>query len=117
MLQCTIATGRPVGVVTMSISRCTPRGLSVTIIAKSEVPALTLPVRTRTAFVAAMPVPASPSQGASGMPGLSVPLGSRKAAPTAVSVPPHSPATSTFGRMARRSTPVRALNFWIMPSS
>ena len=56
----------------------------MTIIAKSEVPAETLPVLTRTELVAAMPVPASPSQGAKGMPGSSVPVGSRKRAPASV---------------------------------
>ena len=117
LLQCTIATGRPSGVVTMSISRWTPRGLSVTIIAKSEVPALTLPVLTRTEFVATMPVPASPSQGATGMPGRSAPVGSRKSAPASVSLPALAPAGSTFGRIARRSMPLRALNFCTMPSS
>lgn len=39
------------------------------------VPALTLPVRGATLFVATMPVPASPSGGQNGMPGCSVPVG------------------------------------------
>ena len=44
-----------------------------------EVPALTLPVLARTLFVAAMPVPASPSGGQSGQPGSRSPSGSRRA--------------------------------------
>ena len=57
LLQCTIATGLPAGVVTMSISICTfESAFSSTIIAKIDVPAETLPVRTRTLFVAAMTI-------------------------------------------------------------
>ena len=65
--------------------------------AKMEVPAETLPVRTRTEFVATMPVPASPSGGASTMPGCRVPLGSSSLAPSAVSSPAGVPATSGSG--------------------
>ena len=69
LLLCTIATGLPVGVVTMSISGYSfDRGFSKTIMAKTEVPAETLPVRSATLLVATMPVPASPSGGQSGMP-------------------------------------------------
>ena len=63
-------------------------------------PAETLPVRTRTLFVAAMPVPASPSGGQSGAPGSSVPVGSSSFAPSAVSVPASSPAVRTAGKIA-----------------
>ena len=52
---------------------------------KMDVPAETLPVRGPTAFVAVMPVPASPSAGANTMPSDSMP--SRRAAPAAVSLP------------------------------
>ena len=55
--------------------------------AKALVPAETLPVRGRTELVATMPVPASPSGGHSGTPGRSMPVGSSRAAPAAVSVP------------------------------
>ena len=56
--------------VTRSSSWCTLlSGFSSTTIAKMLVPTLTLPVRGATAFVATMPVPASPSGGHSGMPG------------------------------------------------
>ncbi len=43
--------------------------------AKTEVPAETLPVRSATLLVATMPVPASPSGGQSGMPACSSPAG------------------------------------------
>ena len=62
---------------------------------KMEVPADTLPVRGATALVAAMPVPASPSAGAKGMPGVSR-LSSR-AAPRSVSAPASAPAGRTRG--------------------
>ena len=67
LLQCTIATGSPAGVVTRSSSwwACAS-GRSSTTIAKMLVPALTLPVRGATELVATMPVPASPSGGQSG---------------------------------------------------
>ncbi len=108
LLQWTIATRSPAGVVTMSSSSCTAvSGLSSTTIAKIDVPALMLPVRGATAFVATMPVPASPSGGQTGMPGCSVPVGSSRAAPSAVSVPASSPATSTLGKSAAASRPGR----------
>ena len=50
----------------------------------TEVPADTLPVRGATAFVAIMPVPASPSGGQTGQPGSRSPAGSRSAAPSGV---------------------------------
>ena len=88
LLQWTMATGRPSGVVTRSISGCTfASGFSSTTMAKTLVPALTLPVRTATLSVAAMPVPASPSGGQSGMPAPSVPVGSSSRAPASVRVP------------------------------
>lgn len=67
--------------------------------AKSDVPAETLPVLTRTELVAAMPVPASPSGGQNGMPGCKSPLGSSSFAPSSVSTPASAPAGSTCGRM------------------
>ena len=102
LLQCTMATGIPSGVVTMSISSCTfSIAFSSTTMAKIEVPAETLPVRTATLLVATMPVPASPSGGHMGAPGCKVPVGSSNFAPSAVRTPAGSPATSTFGRMSR----------------
>ena len=101
VLQCTIATGAPVGVATRSISGYTRlSGCSSTAIANTDVPALTLPVRGATELVAVMPVPASPSGGQSGMPALSVPVGSSRRAPASVSRPASWPATSTRGRMS-----------------
>ena len=96
-----MATGAPDGVVTMSISVCTRESArSSTIIAKIEVPAETLPVRTPTLLVAAMPVPASPSGGQSGMPASSSPETSSRRAPASVRTPASSPAQSTWGRMS-----------------
>ena len=98
-MVCTIATASPVGVVTMSISGYTfSIGLSKTTIAKADVPADTLPVRTRTLLVATMPVPASPSGGQSGIPANSVPLGSNSLAPFSVKTPACSPASKIFGK-------------------
>ena len=102
LLQCTIATRFPSGVVTMSIiSLGLDSSFSRTIIEKEDVPAETLPVRGRTAFVATMPVPASPSGGQSGMPAFRWPETSRRFAPVSVRRPASSPAPSTFGRMSR----------------
>ena len=123
LLQCTIATGLPVGVVTMSISVCTlESAFSSTIIAKTDVPAEILPVRTRTLFVAVMPVPASPSGGHSGAPGFKVPVGSSKSAPASVSSPASSPARRICGRMSRSRhgrlcSLCRISNVSIMPES
>ena len=66
-----------------------------------DVPADTFPVRTATEFVAAIPVPASPSGGQSGMPAERFPLLSNSFAPSADNVPAASPATKTFGRISR----------------
>ena len=69
LLQCTIATASPTGVVTISI--CLYAFLSLfsrTIIANTDVPAETLPVLTAILFVATIPVPASPSGGHIGVP-------------------------------------------------
>ena len=71
------------------------------------VPTLTLPVRGDTAFVATMPVPASPSGGHSGMPGWSVPVGSSRAAPSSVSRPASCPARSTSGSRSSSCRPSR----------
>ena len=66
----------------MSISSWTRDRLrSRTNIANTDVPAETLPDRGRTAFVATIPVPASPSGGHSGTPGGSRPEGSSSLRP------------------------------------
>ena len=102
LLQCTMATRFPVGVVTKSISSYTFfNSFSNTIIAKTEVPAETFPVRTATLLVAAIPVPASPSGGQSGIPASRLPVGSKSLAPSSVSTPAFSPATRTFGNISR----------------
>ena len=101
LLQCTMATASPIGVVTMSSSSCTfLSSSSRTTMANTEVPAETLPVRTATELVAHIPVPASPSGGARGIPSSSLPVVSRSFAPSAVNVPAFSPATRTFGRIS-----------------
>src|SRR5918997_736739 len=92
LLQWTMATGSPAGVVTRSSSRCTrASSRSSTTMAKMLVPAETLPVRGATELVATMPVPASPSGGHIGMPGSSRPLGSSCFAPAGVSSPAGPP--------------------------
>ena len=68
--------------------------------ANTEVPADTLPVRTATLLVAAIPVPASPSGGHTRLPGCKLPLTSRSFAPSSVSVPASSPADRTCGRIS-----------------
>mgnify|MGYP006924226557 CR=1 FL=1 len=68
--------------------------------ANTDVPADTFPVRTATELVATIPVPASPSGGASNIPLSRLPLTSSLLAPSSVSVPAFSPAVSTFGRMS-----------------
>ena len=101
MLQCTIATGSPEGVVTISISVCTCfNACSSTTIAKIDVPADTFPVRTPTLSVATIPVPASPSGGHNGIPACKEPVGSNNAAPLSVSTPASSPADKTFGKIS-----------------
>jgi hypothetical protein len=90
-------------VVTISISEYTPdKPFSSTIIAKMEVPADILPVRTDTLFVATIPVPASPSGGQRGTPAFNFPVGSSNCAPFSVSTPAFSPAIKTLGSMAVR---------------
>ena len=69
--------------------------------ANTDVPADTLPVRSATLLVAAMPVPASPSAGHSGAPACSAPVGSKSRAPASVRHPASSPAPSTAGRISR----------------
>ncbi len=72
----------------MSISSWTRERLfSSTIMAKTEVPAETLPVRGRTALVATMPVPASPSGGQNGMPAASLPVGIEQPCPLGGELP------------------------------
>ena len=65
--------------------------------AKMLVPALTLPVRGATEFVATIPVPASPSGGHMVAPGLSAPVGSSRCAPSGLNSPAGCPATRTGG--------------------
>ena len=80
-----MATGSPVGVVTISISRWSFfNGASNTFIEKAEVPTEMFPVRFRTLLVPTIPVPASPSGGAIKLPACKVPLGSSNFAPSAV---------------------------------
>ena len=101
LLQCTIATGAPSGVVTISIiSDGSESSFSRTIIEKDDVPAETLPVRFLTAFVATIPVPASPSGGQSGVPGCNDPDVSRRAAPSGVRHPASAPAVRGSGSMS-----------------
>ena len=98
-----MATGRPSGVVTISISGCTfCSGRSSTTIANTLVPALTLPVRAATLLVAAIPVPASPSGGQTGIPAGKSPVGSSSRAPASVREPASCPAQSTVGSKSRR---------------
>ena len=98
LLQCTIATASPAGVVTTSISSWTcSSGCSRTTIAKALVPTDTLPVRLATELVATIPVPASPSGGQNGTPAFRAPVGSSSAAPSAVRSPAAAPAGSTSG--------------------
>ena len=101
LLECTMATRLPSGVVTMSISVCKSfRGFSRTTIEKNEVPAEILLVRCATLFVATIPVPASPSGGQSGIPASRLPVGSSFFAPSSVRIPAASPATRTLGRIS-----------------
>ena len=124
LLQCTMATASPTGVVTRSISGTvwSARACSSTTMENTEVPALTLPVRGATEFVAIMPVPASPSGGHTGQPGSRSPSASSSLAPSAVSVPACSPATRMAGSRSStfQATPcsaTRASNFSIMAAS
>ncbi len=88
LLMWTIATGKPSGVCTISISRCTFfNGLSKTFIENSEVPTEMLPVRSLTLLVEIIPVPASPSGGAMTLPDCNLPLGSSNLAPAFVKLP------------------------------
>ena len=68
LLQCTIATGsaRRRGDHVDFLGALRAGGFSSTTMEKMDVPAETLPVRSATLFVAAMPVPASPSGGHNG---------------------------------------------------
>ena len=106
LLQCTIATAAPSGVVTISICSYTfDKGFSSTTIAKTLVPADVLPVRRPTELVATIPVPASPSGGHTGIPASSFPDTSRSFAPSAVRLPASSPAERDLGRTPRRFQP------------
>ncbi len=101
LLQWTIATSSPAGVVTISNSLCTWfNSFSNTTIANTDVPADTFPVLTATLLVAAIPVPASPSGGHNIIPASKLPLQSSNAAPSFVKIPPFSPAFSTFGKIS-----------------
>ncbi len=72
----------------------------------------TFSLLTLTEFVAVIPVPASPSGGQKGMPLSSSPDGSRRSAPSGVSLPASSPAVRTSGNILKMSIPVRELNFF-----
>ena len=101
LLQCTIATRLPSGVVTMSIiSYGLDNSFSKTIMENEEVPADTFPVRCLTALVATMPVPASPSGGQTGIPAFKWPDTSSLLAPSGVRNPAFSPAGKTLGRIS-----------------
>ena len=63
-----------------------------------------------TAFVATMPVPASPSGGAITAPACSAPVGSSHFAPRSVRTPAFSPALSTFGSFSLSEPPNFASN-------
>ena len=96
-----MATGLPVGVVTISISLYTlDNSFSSTTIANTEVPADTLPVRFAILFVAVIPVPASPSGGHTGTPASNVPVVSSSFAPSSVKTPAASPALNTSGKIS-----------------
>ena len=102
LLACTIATGYPSGVLICSISRCRLcMSFSITAIRNPDVPADRFPLPHRMLFVAIIPVAASPSGGQSRIPLSSMPLLSRKAAPSFVRYPASSPALSTFGNTSR----------------
>ena len=76
------------------------------------VPAERLPVLGATAFVATMPVPASPSGGQNGIPAFKFPDSSSRAAPDSVNFPADSPATKTFGKISRSFKGlIKSLNF------
>ena len=111
LLQCTMATRSPDGVDTKSIwglvfSTVCPR----TTVANTLVPADTLPVPGRIVPVATRPVPPSPSGGQKGIPGSSIPEGSRMRAPASVRQPDSAPATRTSGKNVVTSNPVLSLN-------
>ena len=101
LLQCTMATRLPSGVVTMSIiSYGFDSSFSNTIIENEEVPADTFPVRCLTALVATIPVPASPSGGQTGIPAFKWPDASSFLLPSGVRTPAFSPADNTLGRIS-----------------
>ena len=72
-------------------------------IKNAEVPADTFPVLSQTAFVATIPVPASPSGGHNGTPGCNLPLISNSFAPSVVKRPAHLPAVIISGNNADKS--------------
>ena len=74
------------------------RSFSKTTMLNTDVPALMFPVFALTLFVAAIPVPASPSGGQKGIPASRSPLGSRNLAPASVRFPAASPAIKTLGK-------------------
>ena len=108
LLEWTIATGEPSGVVTMSISRWRlSSAFSRTTMRNTEVPQEMLPLLGATALVATIPVPASPSGGHMGIPGSRAPVGSIRRAPSSVRAPASSPADRTVGRSLARSQGTR----------
>ncbi len=89
----------PAGVVTISISLYGLESVSRTIIANTEVPADTFPVRCFTLLVATIPVPASPSGGHTEFTRLSFP--SHQGIGFFCQVPASCPATRTSGIISR----------------
>lgn len=100
LLQCTIAAGRPAGVVTMSISVCTfGSAFSSTIMANTLVPAETLP-SLPDAVRGGHAVPASPSGGQRRDTGLERAARVEQPRSGLGQAAAASPATSTRGRMS-----------------
>ena len=117
-----MATGEPSGVVTISISLCSDLSECFkTTMENIEVPADTLPVSCLILLVAVIPVPASPSGGHNIHPGCNIPVGSSSKAPSFVSTPASSPATSILGRSVLISGRTvlfgKLLNMFIISSS
>ena len=109
LLQCTIATRLPSGVVTMSIiSYGLDNSFSNTIMENEEVPADTFPVRCLTALVATMPVPASPSGGQTGIPAFKWPDTSSPVSYTHLTAANASAIKSMFNIFLIRSIFIRS---------
>ena len=101
LLQCTIATGSPAGVVTISISRCIAESGFSEQSSQTRSSLRTIAGALSTLFVAVIPVPGVSLRRTQGNPRLQTPERSRSLAPSFVSVPAISPARSTFGNISR----------------